>query len=84
MSVPQDTIVDRARYKIPILVPVLPSVTRMVPQNPATKQASKQSAHPFYVAIEVYVRKEKKTEQEKPIKIENETKQKRKSEGLVV
>jgi hypothetical protein len=56
----------------------------MVPQNPATKQASKQSAHPFYVAIEVYVRKEKKTEQEKPIKIENETKQKRKSEGLVV
>ncbi len=60
MSVPQDTIVDRARYKIPILVPVLPSVTRMVPQNPATKQASKQSAHPVYVAIEVFCEKGKK------------------------
>jgi hypothetical protein len=57
----------------------------MVPQNPATKQASKQSAHPFYVAIEVFCEKEKKkTEQEKPIKKEKQTKQKRKSEGLVV
>ncbi len=40
-------------------MPVLPSVTRIVPQNPATKQASKQSAHPFYVAIEVFCERKK-------------------------
>jgi hypothetical protein len=31
----------------------------MVPQNPATKQASKQSAHPFYVAIEMFCERKK-------------------------
>jgi hypothetical protein len=56
----------------------------MVPQNPATKQASKQSAHPFYVAIEVFCEKGKKNRAGKTHQKRKATKQKRKSEGLVV
>jgi hypothetical protein len=40
----------------------------MVPQNPATKQASKQSAHPFYVAIEVFCERKQKQSRKNPSK----------------